>query len=238
MSVCNRNIAAESKAEGGKIMQDNTRSDNKTPVNIPKKSPPDRSNITDVPRGDQLRSELDSISSRIKKLESALALPVVKEDGSSECYFAENLYAKKEGLEKQVASDVEKLKPYVMALGKEEQRCKGNLQQIQTDGGRLNVPETSQRYSEAAEAQQRQLQSAIDDKAAVCVVLAKAQAVLKASQAKKFPGRKPQEQPLFPVPPLSGPGLTCVQPSPGQPDNELGGLVSLGPLGKTENRQD
>jgi hypothetical protein len=140
--------------------------------------------------------------------------------------------AKKNYFMQACRKDTEKLKYYQMALDKEIQRCRGNLERIQTDSGRLNLRETSLHYSEAARAQQGQLQSAIDDKDAVCVVLTKAQAVLKVSRTRKFPGRKPQEGYPFPVPSLGAPGSTGVQSSPGLLGNELGGLISLGPLGR------
>jgi len=212
-------------------MQEQTRPKNQTNDNVTKDSPDDMSNATEVPRGLQLQNELQSISSHIKKLESALALPEVNEDGSSECHFAESLYAKKEELEEHVTHDLEKLKRYAKVLDNEIKRCRRNLAQIQADGGNLNLKETSEHYSYATDAQQQQLQSAIEDKDAVSVVLSKAQAVLNVSRTRKYPGKKPQERP-FPTPPFGTPGSTCIRTSTGEPGSELAGLISLGPLGK------
>ncbi|MEW5902623.1 MAG: hypothetical protein AB1715_14245, partial [Acidobacteriota bacterium] len=93
-------------------MRDNVGPDNKTLGNIPKKNPDPGAYAGEVPRGERLKNEWAGISSRVEELERAMALPDVDEDGSSECPFAESLYAKKEELEEQVARDVEKLKSY------------------------------------------------------------------------------------------------------------------------------
>ena len=212
-------------------MQDQTRPNKPNNDNVTKENPDERSNIIDVPRGRQLRDELKNISSRTKELESALALPEVNEDGSSECPFAEDLFAKKEAIEGQVANDLKKLNRYAKVLDYEIKRCQRNLTKIQADGSKLNLQEASGHYSQAADAQQQQLQSAIEDKDAVSVVLSKAQAVLNVSRTRKYPGKKPQERP-FPMPTFGAPGSTCIQSSTGKPGGELGGLISLGPLGK------
>jgi hypothetical protein len=212
-------------------MQEQTRPKKPNNENVTKDSPDDMSNANEVPRGRQLQDELKSISSHIKELESALALPEVNEDGSSECPFAQSLYAKKEELEEQVTHDLEKLKRYAKVLDNEIQRCQRNLAKIQADGGKLNLLETSEHYSHAANAQQQHLKSAIEDKDAISVVLSKAQAVLNVSRTRKYPGKKPQEQP-FPMPPFGTPGSTCIRTSTGEPGSELTGLISLRPLGK------
>lgn len=191
----------------------------------------DKPTATDVPRGRQLRDELKGISSHIKELENALALPEVNEDGSSECPFAEDLYAKKEALEKQVTQDLRTLKRYGQVLDYEIQRCQHNQAKIQADGTKLNLQEASGHYSQAADAQQHQLQSAIEDKDAVSVVMSKAQAVLNVSRTRKYPGKEPQERP-FPSPPFGVQGPTSSSSPAGKPGGELGGLISLGPLVK------
>jgi hypothetical protein len=212
-------------------MQDETQSDDTTLENAPKRDPHDTHNAADVPSGNQLKNELDSMSGHTDKLESAMALPHVDEDGNSECPWAERLYAKKEELEVQVTNDVEKMKCYSKGLNKEKQRCERNLAQLQADRGELNLPEPSEYYSNAIEAQQRQLQSVIDDIDAVSIVLKRAEAVLKVSRTRKFPGGEPQEGFPFPAMPSGAPGWTCIQPSLRQPGDEIDGLVSLGPLG-------
>ena len=104
-------------------MQEQTRPKTQTNDNVSEDNPDGRSNAIDVPRGRPLRDELKSISGHIKELESALALPEVNEDGSSECPFAEDLYAKKEALEEQVTHYLEKLMHYDKALDNEIKRC-------------------------------------------------------------------------------------------------------------------
>ncbi len=192
---------------------------------------------TNATRGQPLRNELAGVSGRIEELTKAMALPEVAEDGSSECPWAQSLYAKKEELEKQVGREVERLTRYVPVLEQEIQRQKRNLQQIQTDSGKLSLPETTQRYSEAARAQRSQLQSAIDDKDAIAIVLAKAQAVLDVSRTRTLPrkiAREPQSSGAGPL----GPGeSTGIQAPPAPWGDELDGLVSLGPLGRTSLKE-
>lgn len=187
--------------------------------------------VHDGPLGDQLRNELASISTRVEQLDSAVSgLPCVAPDGSSECPFAERLFFQKEQQEQKVAHDVDTLNRHLKRLDYEIRRCRGNLQQIQADGGTLTLKETSEYYSRAGDAEQRELETAIDDRDAALTVLTRAEAVLQVSRTRKFPGREPQEQHPFPVPTLGVPSSGCTQPAPGGLGSELGKLISLGPL--------
>ena len=170
-----------------------------------------------VPRGGELRSELSSISNLIEQLESAMnSLPHVEKNGGSECPFAEDWYAKKEELEKKIAFEVGRISQYLVFLEKEVQRCKGNLAKISSDATRLHHEETKDRYSDAQLKQERECRLAIQDRDAVFVVLQKAEAVLKVSRTRKFPGREPQRDPFSP-PAFPGGSQTPGQGGPGQP---------------------
>ena len=197
----------------------------------------------DASCGTRLRDELASISKLVGELETATSsLPYVREDGESECPFAENLYAKKEELEGQVSGKVNLLGGYLMELDAERLRCQKELDKIQEDYKKLNLQETSDHYAEAVLIQKEKCRSIEEDKDAVSVVLVKAKAVLKMAKERKFPGKKPQEQ--FPFP--AGMTETPLPPSqspdsrsqPGGLDNEIGGLISLGPQGGAEPRED
>ena len=218
-------------------MSDGSKRNGRPPAEKPSNCNGDSCSPDSVPRGPQLRGALSAISRRVAHLKTAMtSLPYVTEDGSSECPEAENLYAEKEYLEAQVRSDVQMLNLYMVALGKEIQRCQKNLQRLQADQARLNRQEPSEYYSEAIEAQQRQLRGAVQDRDAVYIVLAEAKAVLKVSQTRKFPGKEPQWRPISPRTP-SGPSKSSSSPSSaGKSSNELEGLLSLGPLGQAKGR--
>jgi len=184
---------------------------------------------TGVPRGAELRRVLAGITEHIEQLDRAMSsLPHVNKEGGSECGFAEDLFAQKEELEKQVIEDVNRLMGYMRAIDHDIARCRNNLSRIQADSAKLNRDEARDCYSRAQEAAERELREAVQDKDAISIVLARATAVLKVSQARKFPGREPQRQ----LPP-AGPGAP-EGPGPRTPaagiGRELDGLLSIGPL--------
>jgi hypothetical protein len=196
-------------------------------------------NVDEGPLGDQLRDELESISARVERLDRALSsLPYVAPDGGSECPFAEQLFFQKEEQEQTVAHDVDTLRRHLRRLEYEIGRCRGNLEQIQADGGTLKLKEASEHYSQATEVQQRELEAVIDDRDAVLTVLMRAEAVLKVSRTRKFPGREPREQYPFPAPTPGVPSSGRIQPAPSGLGSELGKLLSLGPLASNGGEQE
>ena len=193
-----------------------------------------------VPTGEQLRNELANDSVLIDKLKSSFSsLPYVNDNQESECPYAETSYAQKEELEERLISRVKELKRYATALDREVHRCTENHQLIQTGSGKIHRQDTLEHFSLAQETQREQCDRAIEDRDAVFVVLAKAQAVLNVSRTRKYPGKKPEEQ--FPSPFSSG--IPESLPAPTQPPehqppagglgDEVTGLMSLGPLGGT-----
>ena len=194
-----------------------------------------------APRATPLRNELESISKLVDELETATStLPYVNESGESECPFSENLYAKKEELEEQVSGKENLLAGYLMELDAEKLRCQKELDKIQEDYRKLNLQQTSDHYAEAILAQQEKCRSIEDDREAVSIVLVTLKAVLKMAKERKFPGRKPQTHFPIPVgasgtlpPPPQSPG---PQSPAGRLGDEVGGLISLGPLGQTQEK--
>ena len=76
----------------------------------------------------------------VDQLDSTMTkLPYVDENGSSECPWAEDLYAQKEELEAELTFEVEKLRYYMPELEKRVSRCEKNLQRIEADSARLNT---------------------------------------------------------------------------------------------------
>jgi hypothetical protein len=190
---------------------------------------------TGVPRGAELRRALAGVSEHVNGLESVMnSTPHVDEQGNSDCPFAEDLYSRKNELEKQVIEDVNRLMGYMRAIDHDIARCRNNLSRIQADSAKLNRDEARDCYSRAQEAAERELREAVQDKDAISIVLARAQAVLKVSQTRKYPGREPQR----PFPP-AGPGASGG-PGPRTPaagiGRELDGLLSIGPLEETESK--
>jgi seryl-tRNA synthetase len=187
-----------------------------------------------VPRGERLKSELTSISALTDRLESACkSLPHVNACRQSDLSYARRLYEEKERLEQELISKVEVLKQYHKALTREVDRCMKNLQTIQEDATKLNLQETSEYYSQAEEAQLKQYDSAVEDRDAISVVLKKAQAVLSMSKTRKFPGSNFGGHFLFPAG-IPGSLASTSQSPAGGFNNEITGLISMGPLGKRD----
>jgi hypothetical protein len=149
----------------------------------------------------------------------------------------EDQYARKENLEEKLASEVEKLTGYMPVLENRVQQCRRDRTLIQADMAKLNREEPRRYYSEAREVQEKRCLEAVYDKDTASIVLAEAQAVLDVSRKRKFPGRKPVRQ--FPFPGAEPGDVARRSPSSGSqahPDNlgeEMEGLISLGPLGRT-----
>ena len=124
-----------------------------------------------------------------------------------------------------------KLQYYLPELEKRVSRCEKNLQCIETDSATLTTEQTKECYSEALEAQRKQYREAVQDRDAVFIVLAKAEAVLAVSRTRKYPGKIPERQ----SPPLGAMPFSSQssggQSHSGGPDGEITGLMSLGPLG-------
>lgn len=202
-----------------------------------------------VVRGGELRSQIDRFLKQVDELERAMtSLPHVENNGSSECPFAGDLYAKKEELEQQVLAGIQTLRGHLADLEREGQRCRANLGRIQADAGRLNLEDTQDQYAVAETEQRRQYREVLQGRDATLVALGKAEAVLKVSRTRKFPGGEPPRQEQYPLsqrgsaqPPNSLPaspqGPSAPLPpacGPGSLGGELDGLTSMGPLGSSQ----
>ena len=189
-------------------------------------------------RVSELRWILDKIKRLVDDLEQAMTvLPHVKEDGSSECSFAGELYGKKEELEEEVKDAIQRMQSYDADLAREIRRLKENQGRIRADANKLGLPETQDHYNVADEAAQKEYRKLVQDREAIAVVMAKAQGVLQVSRRRKMPGG---------APPASSPvssGTSKVHqppgsaPGPGPLDKGLDGLISLGPLGQIPGRK-
>jgi hypothetical protein len=185
------------------------------------------------PRGPDLRNELASFEQLVMQLEAQMKqLPHVDETGASECYFAEDLYAEKERLEREVLAGMTRLSGYLLALEKWIDRCEKNLERIEADAHKLNHAETQGCYWDAANHQRGEYRLAVQDKDAVYIALEKAKAVLQVSSTRKFPGREPQKRTFAPVGTPRGPTTSRRSSPGGDLGAEVEGLFSMGPVGE------
>ncbi len=191
------------------------------------------------PRGTQLRQELTAFVQLVTQLEASMnRLPLVDETGHSECHFAEDLYAEKERLEREVLAGVTRFSGYHLTLEKWIERCKKNVEKIDEDSQRLHHSEPQRCYSDAANELRGEYRLAVQDKDAVYVALEKAKAVLQVSSTRKFPGREPRKRTFVPVSP-SQPSATFQPRSPaGGLGGEVEGLFSVGPIDDPRAERD
>jgi hypothetical protein len=184
-------------------------------------------------RGSELRSILDRINESIDELESAMTvLPHVEDDGSSECHFADELYAKKEEWEAEVKEAIQQMQDYDADLEGMAQRLQANRVRVQDDATELNLSETQDHYHQAEDQLQEQCRELARDRDAIAVVIARADGVLKVSQQRKFPGRQPHGRSPVAAPPSGPTPPVGPESSPAPLDREVDDLLSLGPLGQ------
>ena len=184
-------------------------------------------------------------------LSKATQLPIVDEEGFSECPFAEKLYAYKEEAVELVKEECKDLEPYLEIVKEEIERCQKNLEQIQKDEGKLELNETKEQYEWAREKQQYELDQYIGFKKALIDLLTRKEELLKMAKEERHtwpleaPTKKedhfnPEDilnavadgtyQPLrHPYDFMTMPSAPAV-PSKNDHTSELSSLISLGPL--------
>lgn len=170
-------------------------------------------------------------------------LPKVdKEEGRSECPFAEDLYAEKDDFAEKVEKESKKLQRYLRLVEQEIARCRGNLGQISADAGSLNLGEAKERYAAAKRAQEFQYERAIQQRKALMDLISRTEKTLTLARSKTFPGRKPRKNFRPPAGALDGwaaKGFTngaTVEAIEARPQfkTEIDRLISLGPLGRKD----
>ena len=195
----------------------------------------DRGMVPKVPRGQELRIYLATVLHNVEQLERAVqSLPRVNTKGSSECPFAEDLYAQKEELESAVGRDVAMLGGYLAALQEDVARCENNLQRIRTDAGNLTVPEALDAYGTAENTQNDEYYQAVTDRDSIVLVLPRAESALLVSRHRKYPGDRPPRRQTPASLPQSHGGAAGPLPSDAPPasrlDPELDSVLAIGPL--------
>lgn len=177
----------------------------------------ERDNITIA----EVESFVDTVDTCVEQLlQATRQLPQVDDDGSSECPFAEQLYAEKEEAQRDAEICLEKLGEYIEWVEDQISRCKGNLSIISSGLQQLNTDAARDRLSEAEdnlEAFGKKL-SELHDK--VDEAMKKLDSALAESVPKRFPGKIPQKYPPFSEPPMYS---SC-------PDEDSSEMLSMGPI--------
>lgn len=200
----------------------------------------------------QLRLEdLNAYMSRVEKalddlLSKITQLPIVDEQGNSECPFAEELHAYKEEAVALVEEKCKDLEPYLEMVEEEIKRCRRNLELIQNDQGNLELYETNEQYKNALEVLQNQLNNYIGAKNALIDLLTRKEELLKMAKEERhtWPLGEPERSDHFNINPeavlnAAADGGYKVPQGPFDPKpvpwnsgltSEINGLINLGPL--------
>lgn len=197
---------------------------------------------------DSVDSSMGFMEELLKNLSSKVQeLPDLDGKDPSECEFAEDRYAEKEEMVEKVSERLNELHRHKEILDREIERCKNNLDIIETDASSLSLDEAKENYLFAKLSQEFDYKKAVCLRQEISDLISYSKKTLEVAALKKFPGKKPEKK--FRPPPevfenLAGrdsTGLKSIQPSsphaPGPFSNkEIDSLLSIGPLGGTYNR--
>ena len=129
-------------------------------------------------------------------------LPKVNpDDGSSDCPFAETLYAKMEEKREIVQGLLEYLQGVQTTVNEAIQRCEKNKAVVGADQEQLHGEEAKDQYSEADSALAAEHKRLCELRDRIQQVMEVAHKALSMAAAKQFPGRKPRDEFGNPVPP-------------------------------------
>jgi len=193
-----------------------------------------------MPRGVALRNELANYTHSVEGLESANSyVPVVSEDGNSDCPFAGKLYRQKEEAEAEVLECVHVLNRYLSVLKAEKERHENELDTLKQDRKKLNRKEPSESYEKAIRIEEENIRSAQEDMDAVSVTILRIDAAMEISKKKKYPTQEQEDESssttenIFTI-------LEAPNQNPEQEDteNELDDLITLGPLDQKEAEEE
>ena len=143
--------------------------------------------------------------SRVRELiEATKVLPRVDEEGSSECPFAKDLYAKKEEKREMVAQVLAQLPDNLNRVNNEIERCEANRSRIASDGQSLHGDAVRDHYDEADNTLTLERERLITLRRRIQQVIETAQKALATADSKRFPRtdpRAPDDEPT-PEPPI------------------------------------
>ena len=202
----------------------------------------------DLYHDQNLWETLDSFISTSHKLIDKLVdktrnLPPVRKDGTSECNFAEDLYAEQGELTEKAVCAHNVARGYQPAVEREIAKHLKNNEILRRGVGGLQTPGPRAHLSRAESEARSRLDKLRKQQADLAALIKRMAEAIQFAQSKEFPGRKPRRS--FPgvgaiaasQAPLPGPMAPTPtgQPSdrsPGDPglSRTLSGLLSLGPL--------
>lgn len=175
MTACKRNFKIGYWHEEGEYMQTIHAAREQMP-NEEKKT------LENLPR------QINETEKAIQEVESATSvLPIVDEEGHSECPFAPELYEQKEKAVRKLEERLSCLQGNMSLMDKEVDRCRANLDRIRSDGESLSNPEAKKEYVGAEGVQMHDYLVAIERRKHARFVLRKAELVLERARSKKFP---------------------------------------------------
>ena len=139
---------------------------------------------------------------------SVHSLPSVDEKGNSECPFAEELYAKKEELQKTLEARLKDLFEMLKAVDAEIKRCRKNLAVVTAHKDRIHGEKVRDQYSDEELKLAARIKQLTEIREQIQKAIKAVQKALAESKARYYPGTKPEEWPGIsddsPTPPLKG----------------------------------
>ena len=180
-------------------------------------------------------TEVEACIEKAKKcaqelLSAARQLPEIDKEGSSECHFAEELYAKKEEAQAKAEGCLEELDECRIWVEQQMHRCQSNLSVVSSGKNALHTDIARDRLSEAEErlvALYKKLEELLEK---IQEVFEQLQAAIKEASQKQFPGRIPRKNPGF-----YNPSITFPEPNMAREgkntslDNDLRQMIAKGP---------
>jgi len=123
-----------------------------------------------------LKSAMAALEGDLEHLQQKYkVLPKVEEDGSSECPFAEDLYAAKEEAVEKVNDRLQEVRGYLPVIEREIARCSKNLNTISSDQQKLHDENAKEKYQNALHAKQHQYGKAVDQRKALLEMIKRAE---------------------------------------------------------------
>lgn len=193
----------------------------------------DAINITEI------ESYLATVESYVSELIAKIGmLPKVEEDGSSECPFAQKLYAEKEQAEAKVQVCLAKLGEYESWTHSEIARCRSNLTELIAHEQQLNRDSPKQKLSDAESKLAAVYNRLLNLAESIKETINKVEKALEKAGQKQYPQQALPQQPQMPsvspqnpqMPPLPSQIPTGFDLGGNNFDNQLTGTLSIGPI--------
>jgi len=158
-------------------------------------------------------------------------LPKVNDDGSSECGFAEELYAKREETLDEAHGHLRTLDKYSRWAAEEIKHLKDNLTVILAGKEALHKDSPRNRFSDAEVKLAASCRKLVRLRESIKKVFKLLQKTIKEAYEKQFPGRIPRDNSYSPIVDFVDPASdTASSQNDVVLDDELGGIIAMGPI--------